>query len=92
MGSCEHLEACLDLAQDGTDAWIKRCECGVVGGGGSLQQAWRVFDINVKRKAGEKMTDQEWTILAYTPSSQGGTAASCPSSVVFGRSFLLGST
>ena len=94
MPECSHESACLDLARDGSDAWVKACECGVTGGGHSLQEAWRVFDINAKRAAGEKLSDHEWLLLAYTPVDQGGTAAGCcPTTVAVSsaRSFLLGS-
>ena len=30
-----------------------------------------------KYHAGEKLTEKEWTLVAYTPASQGGTAAAC---------------
>ena len=83
MDSCNHESACLDLARDGSDAWVKICpDCGCVGGGHSLQQAWRVFDINAKRAAGEKLTDKEWTLLAFTSVNYGGTAAGCCPTVV----------
>ena len=88
---CEHNEAHLDLSRDGSDAWLRVCPCGLIGGGGTVREAWRVFEINAKRERGEKLTDEEWTVLAYTPASQGGTAAGC-SSTTYVRSFLLGST
>ena len=48
--------------------------------------------IRRKQAAGESLTKQEQVVLAYAPVELGGTAASCPSSVVFTRDFLLGST
>ena len=52
----------------------------------------RCAAIRAKQAAGEKLAHREEVILAYAPVELGGTAASCPSSVVFTRSLLLGST
>jgi hypothetical protein len=41
------------------------------------QERERVAQILAKQQRGEKLTDKEWTILAYSPCGTGGGCASC---------------
>jgi hypothetical protein len=41
------------------------------------QEKRRVAEILAKQERGEKLTDKEWTILAYSPYGTGGGCASC---------------
>jgi hypothetical protein len=41
------------------------------------QERERVVQILAKQERGEKLTDKEWTILAYSPYGTGGGCASC---------------
>ena len=41
------------------------------------QERERVAQILAKQQRGEKLTDKEWTILAYSPYGTGGGCASC---------------
>ena len=41
------------------------------------QERERVAEILTKQERGEKLTDKEWTILAYSPYGTGGGCASC---------------
>jgi hypothetical protein len=43
------------------------------------QERERVEQILAKHERGEKLTDKEWTVLAYSPYGTGGGCASCAS-------------
>jgi len=45
------------------------------------QEREQVAKILAKQKRGEKLTDKEWTILAYSPYGTGGGCASCAAGV-----------
>ena len=45
------------------------------------QERAQVAKILAKQKRGEKLTDKEWTILAYSPYGTGGGCASCAAGV-----------
>jgi hypothetical protein len=45
------------------------------------QERERVAEILAKQERGEKLTDKEWTIVAYSPYGTGGGCASCAPSV-----------
>ena len=45
------------------------------------QERERVAEILAKQEHREKLTDKEWTILAYSPYGTGGGCTSCAPSV-----------
>jgi hypothetical protein len=79
MDRCEHPDARSSLGRE----WLYGCPaCGVEGAGHNPGAAVKSFRVNAKVARGERLTQREENIRAWTPFPHGTAASGCPSVVV----------